>query len=138
MIAEYKQKTNVGILIGIVLQLVGRLALIPMGGTMSILGIIVALVGSGSCSFKDCVITLDVNGQKSMDDRKPLLAAATVVDALNMMADPKPERGPARLSFENCFVLVRLESVMYAGVPPSFPMLSNVVEEKLAASVPES
>ncbi len=63
---------------------------------------VVTLVGEGSCSLQDCIITLESG------EGKTHLAAATVsiLGPAKMKMDMRPSRipGPIRLSFDNCVI----------------------------------
>lgn len=43
---EYRRNTNIGVGLGFVLQLIARLVLMPQGGALAMLGILVAVLGT--------------------------------------------------------------------------------------------
>jgi serine/threonine protein kinase len=68
---------------------------------------IVALMGEGRCSFRNCLITLDQNSQTGTALAVATLPATDNVMKMDMKMDPvmpRPEGQRPHLSFTNCFV----------------------------------
>src|SRR5262249_7046986 len=68
---------------------------------------IVALMGEGRCSFRNCLLTLDQNNQTGTALAVATLPATDNVMKMDMKMDPampRPEGQRPHLSFTNCFV----------------------------------